>query len=348
MLITVTIIRYVQQLTAAVRAHKGGSNLFTPIYLYQLDTLEERLRGTGAAKSLAASGSWIPRMLTKGFSRILGSEKGPVAAPPADTTPKKKGSSYVSTNKTPVRQDPVPVAAAATPSKEEEEYAASFSTKSTKKQEPKDEDGKETKKADKGKEGEKGEGEPQQGRLLSRLAFWKRSGTEAKLGEENAFEYNAELQMWVEKGKPLPEPEAPLPPPPTSFPTPSTPPSMPSDGSAPPPGTPPMGAAGGMGGGIPPKMGGGDEANKFTSPMAAGGRRKPRYFDSFNEQVYNNASGNRPPTTPNATPDKGNMKVFTPFTPPPAVFSPPPLPAQPDSDPTNANNATPPPPPQQY
>lgn len=41
------------------------------------------------------------------------------------------------------------------------------------------------------------------------------------IGEENAFEYNADLKMWVEKGKPLPVIEEAPPPPPVATPMPS-------------------------------------------------------------------------------------------------------------------------------
>eukprot|EP00959_Pyramimonas_sp_CCMP1952_P220562 4611438-Pyramimonas_sp.AAC.1 len=42
-------------------------------------------------------------------------------------------------------------------------------------------------------------------RSLSALGFGKRNSNQAKLGEQSKFYYNAELKMWLEEGKEIPQ-----------------------------------------------------------------------------------------------------------------------------------------------
>jgi len=200
------------------------------------------------------------------------------------SSPVKGGMSSIR-NSAPV----TPVAPDPKQKSEEDEYSQQFSTAKKDKEKDKDKEG------EKDGEEDKGEGKTILTRFSSMIFGKKR--VEAKLGEENNFEYNEELKMWVEKGKPLPTIEPPPAFPPAEMST-STTTFSPAQGDAPlsdsTEGLPPMGM----------------NRYSFVSPSTSG-KRKPRYFDHLNQQVYEQPASS--PTQPQLPPP--GVRVFTPMMP---------------------------------
>eukprot|EP01113_Clastostelium_recurvatum_P026524 TRINITY_DN3184_c0_g1_i2.p1 TRINITY_DN3184_c0_g1~~TRINITY_DN3184_c0_g1_i2.p1 ORF type:complete len:1431 (+),score=414.97 TRINITY_DN3184_c0_g1_i2:4564-8856(+) len=156
------------------------------------------------------------------------------------------------------------------------------------------------------------DGKAKKGGMLKGWLPWGRArGKQAILGEENKFEYNADLKMWVEKGKPLPTMPAPPPPPPTfdehSMHTSSSSGALHTG--------PPTGIPSHLMGGRSASVGSfdydpGTPTNRFSNSPGAGqgGRRKPRYVDPLNNSIHGNDQGQA--AAPAAAP--APFKVFTP------------------------------------
>lgn len=285
--------RYVEKLMAAEKAGKGTQAL-SPHYLYQLHVLEERIRGLGAVRGISSGGRWLPRVISKGINLILG--EGGSAQPAPASSPARARAAPVPTTPPPAKKESKQDTAA-------DDYANAFSTA---KKEPAIAPAQAAKNEDEQAEN-KGDDAGKKGKWFSFPKWGKSGGKEAKLGDENAFEYNEELKMWVEKGKPLPVIEATPPPPPAAM-------------TQPPEFTPPPGSGVHTEGESPNSPGPGMNKYSMVSPINAGGKRKPRYVDTLNQGTIHNheqlpPTNARPPPpvapgfrfTPTAQPDFNNI-----------------------------------------
>eukprot|EP01133_Synstelium_polycarpum_P005701 gene5701-6585_t len=339
--------KYLQSIKTTLKNHQ----ITNPNFIYQLDTFSERLLNFTSSNKSSSSGSWIPSIF-KGFG-ILGGGKKPTAPTVSHAAPAVSVTSTVVTpvkeqpmpmfNKVPVQpqppvmvqQPPVPAPSMASSKAahidDDEDLYSSFSTNKTP---VKSAAVPPAPAADDSTDAAKGlDDKPEDSESKSSGWWpWKKKSTsstqskEMKLNDENSFIYNEELGMWVEKGKPLPVAAAPLPPPPMGIPPTSAVASSPGTSSPP----------NGMGGGspLPPGMHqsprgdlgpAGDEGATQASPgvnrySTPGGKRRPRYVDTINQQVYSGSSSstpNKPSEGSNLTPSIPIMTSSTPMPPSP-------------------------------